>query len=246
MTRREAISGKNAGSEKVWMGQTHVAAGTRSGDHHHGEAETAIYVLSGTPAFVFARGHDEVRLQTEPGDYIFVPPFVPHREEIPRHDLERLPEVRPSPPRLLSLALRWELVGRDGAPASGPGQRRVHARREIARTERLDDIVVGSRGEAGRDVSLLCQGRQEDDGDVRRGRILAEFPAYLQAGHAGHHDVKDGQVRRMLAGVGPGGQAVPEHPDQVTLLLELEGCEKLDVDVIFGQENRGHPSPQRV
>ena len=83
MTRREAISGRNAGSEKVWMGQTHVAPGTRSGDHHHGEAETAIYVLSGTPAFVFARGRDEVRLQTGPGDYIFVPPYVPHREENP-------------------------------------------------------------------------------------------------------------------------------------------------------------------
>ena len=40
-------------------------------------------VLSGTPAFVFARGEEEVRLQTEPGDYIFVPPFVPHREENP-------------------------------------------------------------------------------------------------------------------------------------------------------------------
>jgi uncharacterized RmlC-like cupin family protein len=83
MTRREAISGKSAGSEKVWMGQTHVAPGTRSGDHHHGEAETAIYVLSGTPAFVFAQDDHEVRLQTEPGDYIFVPPFVPHREENP-------------------------------------------------------------------------------------------------------------------------------------------------------------------
>jgi uncharacterized RmlC-like cupin family protein len=83
MTRREAISGQNAGSEKIWMGQTHVTPGTRSGDHHHGEAETAIYVLSGTPAFVFARGGEEVRLQTEPGDYIFVPPYVPHREENP-------------------------------------------------------------------------------------------------------------------------------------------------------------------
>ena len=83
MTRREAISGKSAGSEKVWMGQTHVAPGTQSGDHHHGEAETAIYVLSGTPAFVFAQEDHEVRLQTEPGDYIFVPPFVPHREENP-------------------------------------------------------------------------------------------------------------------------------------------------------------------
>ena len=83
MTRREAISGKTAGSSKVWMGQTHVAAGASSGDHHHGEAETAIYVLSGTPAFVFADGDQEIRLQTEPGDYIFVPPYAPHREENP-------------------------------------------------------------------------------------------------------------------------------------------------------------------
>ena len=83
MTRREAISGKSTGSAKVWMGQTHVAPGTRSGDHHHGEAETAIYVLSGNPAFVFAEGDREVRLLTEPGDYVFVPPYAPHREENP-------------------------------------------------------------------------------------------------------------------------------------------------------------------
>jgi uncharacterized RmlC-like cupin family protein len=83
MTRLEAISGKTVGCAKVWMGQTHVAPATSSGDHHHGEAETAIYVLSGHPAFVFADGAREVRLETEPGDYIFVPPFVPHREENP-------------------------------------------------------------------------------------------------------------------------------------------------------------------
>ena len=86
MSRREAISGKTAGSEKVWMGQTHVAPGVKSGNHHHGEAETAIYILSGTPAFVFGRDGQEVRLQTEPGDYIFVPPYVPHREENPGTD----------------------------------------------------------------------------------------------------------------------------------------------------------------
>jgi uncharacterized RmlC-like cupin family protein len=83
MTRREAISGKNTGSEKVWMGQTHVAPGAKSGDHHHGAAETAIYVLSGHPSFVFAEGGREIRLDTEPGDYIFVPPYAPHREENP-------------------------------------------------------------------------------------------------------------------------------------------------------------------
>jgi uncharacterized RmlC-like cupin family protein len=86
MARWEAISGKSVGAEKLWMGQTHVAAGTKSGNHHHGEAETAIYVVSGTPAFVFADGDREVRLETKPGDYIFVPPYVPHREENPGAD----------------------------------------------------------------------------------------------------------------------------------------------------------------
>jgi uncharacterized RmlC-like cupin family protein len=83
MTRWAAISGDSAGSEKLWMGRTHVAPGASSGDHHHGEAETAIYVVSGTPAFVFAEGEKEVRIETAPGDYIFVPPYVPHREENP-------------------------------------------------------------------------------------------------------------------------------------------------------------------
>jgi uncharacterized RmlC-like cupin family protein len=83
MTRREAVSGKTVGAEKLWMGQTHVAAGAKSGDHHHGEAETAIYVVSGTPAFVFADGDKEIRLEAKPGDYIFVPPYAPHREENP-------------------------------------------------------------------------------------------------------------------------------------------------------------------
>lgn len=83
MNRREAISGKTVGAEKLWMGQTHVGAGIKSADHHHGESETAIYVVSGTPSFVFADGDEEVRLDAKPGDYIFVPPYVPHREENP-------------------------------------------------------------------------------------------------------------------------------------------------------------------
>jgi uncharacterized RmlC-like cupin family protein len=83
MTRREAISGATVGSTKVWMGQTHVAPHTNSGDHHHGDTETAIYVLSGHPVFVFADGDTEVRLTTSPGDYVFVPPWAPHREENP-------------------------------------------------------------------------------------------------------------------------------------------------------------------
>jgi len=87
MRRFAAVSGRTVGSEKLWMGQTHVAPSTASSDHHHGESETAIYVVSGHPEFVFLDDAgprpEEIRLRTSPGDYIFVPPFVPHREENP-------------------------------------------------------------------------------------------------------------------------------------------------------------------
>jgi uncharacterized RmlC-like cupin family protein len=83
MTRREAVSARTVGSQRVWMGETEVAPRTASADHHHGDSETAIHVVSGHPVFVFARDGEEVRLETAPGDYVFVPPFTPHREENP-------------------------------------------------------------------------------------------------------------------------------------------------------------------
>jgi uncharacterized RmlC-like cupin family protein len=90
MTRVEAISGKTVGSTALWMGQTHVSAATASDNHHHGESETAIYVVSGNPVFVFfdTESGAEKRLETKPGEYIYVPPFVPHREENPDPDHE--------------------------------------------------------------------------------------------------------------------------------------------------------------
>jgi uncharacterized RmlC-like cupin family protein len=83
MTRREAVSGKRVGAEKMWMGQAHLQPGADSGNHHHGETESAIYIVSGHPVFVFAQDGEEVRLTPEPGDYVFVPPWTPHREENP-------------------------------------------------------------------------------------------------------------------------------------------------------------------
>jgi uncharacterized RmlC-like cupin family protein len=92
MRRFAAVSGRTVGSDRLWMGQTHVAPATASSDHHHGASETAIYVVSGHPEFVFADDSggepEEVRLRTGPGDYVFVPPFVPHREENPDPDDE--------------------------------------------------------------------------------------------------------------------------------------------------------------
>jgi uncharacterized RmlC-like cupin family protein len=90
MIRTAAISGALVGAQALWMGRTVVLPGTSSGDHHHGDSETAIYVVSGHPVFVF-RDPDSgsvVRLETEPGDYVWVPPHVPHREENPSPDTE--------------------------------------------------------------------------------------------------------------------------------------------------------------
>ncbi len=86
MERLEAISGRSAGASALWMGESHVAAGARSADHHHGESESAIYVVSGHPEFVFLEDGVERRIRTQPGDYVYVPPFVPHREENPAAD----------------------------------------------------------------------------------------------------------------------------------------------------------------
>lgn len=88
MRRREAISGKSVGSSAIWMGETIVPPATGSGNHHHGESETGIYVVSGHPEFVFLDGDQETRLRSSPGDFVFVPPWVPHREENPDPEVE--------------------------------------------------------------------------------------------------------------------------------------------------------------
>jgi uncharacterized RmlC-like cupin family protein len=90
MVRAAAISGDLVGSRALWMGRTTLPASVSSGDHHHGESETGIYVVSGRPVFVF-RDRDSgelVRLEPEPGDYIWVPPHVRHREENPSPDTD--------------------------------------------------------------------------------------------------------------------------------------------------------------
>jgi uncharacterized RmlC-like cupin family protein len=88
MRRREAISGRRVGAQHIWMGQTHVAPAARSADHHHGDSETAIHVVAGHPVFVFVQDGVETRIETAPGDYVWVPPFVAHREENPDPDHE--------------------------------------------------------------------------------------------------------------------------------------------------------------
>jgi uncharacterized RmlC-like cupin family protein len=88
MIRSAAISGELTGARSLWMGRTELPPGVKSGDHHHGASETGIYVVAGKPVFVcrdLATG-ELIRLEGQPGDYVWVPPHVPHREENPSPD----------------------------------------------------------------------------------------------------------------------------------------------------------------
>lgn len=83
MRRAAAIAGVTVGAQALWMGETVVAPGTASAAHHHGASETGIYVVAGTPEFSYRDGDEVVRLRAAPGDYVYVPPHVPHVEANP-------------------------------------------------------------------------------------------------------------------------------------------------------------------
>jgi uncharacterized RmlC-like cupin family protein len=79
MQRVAAISRELAGSQGIWAGVTVVSPHVASGKHHHGELETVIYVVSGHGKIRWG-DHLELEQDVDPGDFIYVPPFVPHQE----------------------------------------------------------------------------------------------------------------------------------------------------------------------
>jgi len=79
MQRLAAVSQELAGSQGIWAGVTTVAPHVASGKHHHGELETVIYVVSGHGRIRWGDAL-EFAEDVEPGDFIYVPPFVPHQE----------------------------------------------------------------------------------------------------------------------------------------------------------------------
>lgn len=78
MERAAAVTTR-AGATKLWAGTVRILADARTGAHHHGELESIIYVVSGTARM---RWGDRLEYVAEagPGDFIFVPPYVPHQE----------------------------------------------------------------------------------------------------------------------------------------------------------------------
>ena len=79
MHRMGAIDAARAGAEKLWAGTVVIQADAKTGPHHHGELESVIYVVSGRARMRWGE-RLEYLAEAGPGDFIYVPPFVPHQE----------------------------------------------------------------------------------------------------------------------------------------------------------------------
>ena len=79
MNRAAAINFARVGAQKIWAGTVHIHAGAKTGAHHHGALESVIFVLKGRARMRWGERLEFVA-EAGPGDFIFVPPFVPHQE----------------------------------------------------------------------------------------------------------------------------------------------------------------------
>jgi uncharacterized RmlC-like cupin family protein len=79
MNRAAAINFARVGAQKLWAGTVHIHAGAKTGAHHHGPLESVIYVVRGKARMRWGERLEFVA-EAGPGDFIYVPPFVPHQE----------------------------------------------------------------------------------------------------------------------------------------------------------------------
>ena len=79
MNRAAAITYARAGAEKLWAGTVVIEPMAKTGAHHHGAVESVIYVVKGRARMRWGERLEFVA-EADPGDFIYVPPYVPHQE----------------------------------------------------------------------------------------------------------------------------------------------------------------------
>ena len=79
MDRKAAINLARAGAQKLWAGTVAIEPNAKTGAHHHGELESVIYIVRGRARMRWGE-RLEFTAEAGPGEFIFVPPYVPHQE----------------------------------------------------------------------------------------------------------------------------------------------------------------------
>ena len=79
MTRAAAVNYARVGAQKIWAGTVNIHPNAKTGAHHHGSLESVIYVVAGRARMRWG-DHLEYTAEAGAGDFIFIPPYVPHQE----------------------------------------------------------------------------------------------------------------------------------------------------------------------
>ncbi len=79
MDRKAAINYARVGAQKLWAGTVTIHANAKTGAHHHGALESVIYVVRGKARMRWGERLEFVA-EADAGDFIYVPPYVPHQE----------------------------------------------------------------------------------------------------------------------------------------------------------------------
>jgi len=120
MTRAAAITHAATGASKLWAGTVKVDPHARTGPHHHGELETVLYIVKGRARMRWGENLEFTDV-AEPGDFIFVPPFVPHQEINAGQEVCEAVVVRSGQdPVVVNLDLPTPEPASDGKPGHEP------------------------------------------------------------------------------------------------------------------------------
>jgi uncharacterized RmlC-like cupin family protein len=79
MDRKAAINQARVGAQKIWAGTVAIHPNAKTGAHHHGALESVIYVVRGKARMRWGEAL-EFTAEAGPGDFIYIPPYVPHQE----------------------------------------------------------------------------------------------------------------------------------------------------------------------
>ena len=79
MDRKAAINAARVGAQKIWAGTVAIHPNAKTGAHHHGALESVIFVVKGRARMRWGENL-EFTAEAGPGDFIYVPPYVPHQE----------------------------------------------------------------------------------------------------------------------------------------------------------------------
>ena len=79
MSSAAAVNFARVGARKLWAGTVGIEPDAKTGAHHHGALESVIYVLRGQARMRWGE-HLEYVAEASPGDFIYIPPYVPHQE----------------------------------------------------------------------------------------------------------------------------------------------------------------------